>query len=555
MKLRIVLAALALLAAPLAPPAQAQGKDTLTIGLAQFPASLNPYYDALTVKSYTLAFGIRPMTAYDKDWKLTCLLCTELPTLENGLAKFEDRPGGGKGMAVTFKIKPELKWGDGTPVTSKDVLFTWNLARDPAAGVSNAHPWNRATAVDAVDDKTVTLHLDSVRVDYNIWDSLLPAHIEGPVFEKAGNYAEYQKQTTFSRAPATPGLFNGPYMITAYQSGVQVVMEPNPGWAGPKPAFRRVVLKLIENTAALQANLLSGDVDMVPGEGIGLTIDQVIALRKANPDKFEYIFKPSLTYEHIDLKVENPFLADIRVRRALLIAIDRQTLVDRLFEGMQPVADSWVNRLDPNFSTAIARYPYDPNLARAMLAEAGWRPGSDGICRNGAGDKLSLEINTTAGNRLRELTEQVLQNMWKAACVEVTIRNEPARTLFGETLKQRKFTAMIMYAWSSGVGESPRGTLGSDRIPTAANNWGGNNSSAFNDPELDRLIGLSETELDPAKQKLIWAEMQKIYVEQVRVLPLFFRSDAHVIPKWLKGFTPTGHGDLSPLYVEYWHPG
>jgi len=556
MKLRNALVALALAALPaMTAPAVAQGKDTLTIGVAQFPASLNPYYDSLTIKSYVLGFGVRPVTAFDKDWKLGCLLCTELPTLENGMAKFEDRPGGAKGIALTLKLKPDLTWGDGVPVTSKDIVFTWKIAKDPASGFANGHPWERATSIDVVDDKTVTIHLDKVRVDYNQWDTLLPAHVEGPAFEKAGNYAEYQKQTVFSRAPTTPGLWNGPFMIADYQSGVQVVLTPNPHWHGTKLAFKRIVLKLIENTAALQANLLSGDVDMVAGEGVGLTIDQVIALRKANPDKFEYIFKPSLTYEHIDLKIENPIIADIRVRRALLIAVDRQTLVDKLFEGMQPVADSWVNRLDPNFSTKVSRYPYDPNLARALLAEAGWRPGPDGICRNSAGDRLSLEINTTAGNRLRELTEAVLQNMWKAACVEVTIKNEPARTLFGETLKKRQFPAMIMYAWSSGVGESPRATLGSDRIPTAANNWGGNNGIALNDKEMDRLIDLSETELDPAKQKLVWAEMQRIYVEQVRVLPLFFRADPHVIPKWLKGYTPTGHGDLSVLYSEEWHPG
>ena len=558
MKLRNALAALALVALPAmtAPaPAMAQGKDTLTIGVAQFPASLNPYYDSLTIKAYVLGFGNRPMTAYDKDWKLGCLLCTELPTLENGMAKFEDRPGGAKGIALTMKLKPDLTWGDGVPVTAKDIVFTWKMAKDPASGFANAHPWDRASSIDIVDDKTVTIHLDKVRVDYNQWDYLLPAHVEGPAFEKAGNYTEYQKQTVFSRTPTTAGLWNGPFMIADYQSGVQVVLAPNPHWAGTKPGFKRVVIKLIENTAALQANLLSGDVDMVAGEGVGLTIDQVIALRKSNPDKFEYIFKPSLTYEHIDLKIENPIIADIRVRRALLIAIDRQTLVDKLFEGMQPVADSWVNRLDPNFSTKVSRYPYDPNLARAMLAEAGWRPGSDGICRNQAGDKLTLEINTTAGNRLRELTQAVLQNMWKAACIEVTIRNEPARTLFGETLKKRLYTGMLMYAWSSGVGESPRPTLGSDRIPTAANNWGGNNGIAFNDKEMDRLIDLSETELDPAKQKIIWEEMQRIYVEQVRVLPLFFRADPHVVPKWLKGYTPTGHGDLSVLFAEQWRPG
>ena len=552
MKLRHVFAAAMATVLPLL-PMDAAAKDDLIIGVAQFPASLNPYYDSLTIKGYVLGFGNRPITGFDKDWKLSCLLCAELPTLDNGLAKFEDRPGGGKGIAVTMKLKPDLKWGDGVPVTAKDVLFTWKMGRDPASGFANTHPWDRASSIDVVDDKTVVFHLDKVRVDYNQWDSLLPAHVEGPAFEKAGNFTEYQKQTVFSRAPTTPGLWNGPFMITAYQSGVQVVLEPNPHWGGGvKPGLKRVIIKLIENTAALQANLLAGDVDMVAGEGVGLTIDQVIALRKANPDKFEYIFKPSLTYEHIDLKIENPMLADIRVRRALVIAIDRQTLVDRLFEGMQPVADSWVNRLDPYFAKDLTRYPYDPNLARALLAEAGWRPGSDGICRNAGGEKLSIEINTTAGNRLRELTQQVLQNMWKAACIEVTIRNEPARTLFGETLKKRLYTGMIMYAWSSGVGDSPRSTLGSDRIPTAANNWGGNNGIAFSDPRMDQLIELAETELDGAKQLAIWAEMQKIYVEQARVLPLFFRADPHVVPKWLAGYTPTGHSDLSVLFSENW---
>ncbi len=550
MKLRHLIAAAAAVTLPLL-PLTAQAKDDLVIGVAQFPSSLNPYYDSLTIKSYVLGFGIRPVTAFDKDWNLSCLLCSELPTLANGLAKVEDRAGG-KGMAVTLKLKPGLNWGDGVPVTAKDVVFTWKMGRDPASGFANTHPWDRATSIDVIDDKTVTLHLDKVRVDYNQWDTLLPAHVEGPAFEKAGNFAEYQKQTVFSREPTTKGLYNGPFVMTSYQSGQQIVFEPNPAWTGTKPGLKRIILKLIENTAALQANLLSGDVDMVAGEGVGLTIDQVIALRKANPDKFEYIFKPSLTYEHIDLKIENPIIADIKVRRALLAAIDRQTLVDRLFDGMQPVADTWVNRLDPYVSKDLVRYPYDPNLARALLAEAGWKPGSDGICRNAAGEKLSIEINTTAGNKLRELTEAVLQSMWKASCIDVTIRNEPARTLFGETLKKRLYSGMIMYAWSSGVGDSPRATLGSDKIPTAANNWGGSNGIAMADPRLDQLIEQSETELDLAKQKLIWAEMQKIYADQVRVLPLFFRADPHVVPKWLAGYTPTGHSDLSVLFSENW---
>ncbi len=249
-------------------------------------------------------------------------------------------------------------------------------------------------------------------------------------------------------------------MVTGYTSGAQIVMEPNPYWAGPKPGFKRIILKHIENTAVLQANVLSGDVNMVAGEGVGLTIDQALELRKQQPDKFTYIFKPSLNYEHIDFKVGNPILADLRVRQAIVHAADRKTMVEKLFQGMQPVADTWVNPLNPNFQSEIQHYPYDPAKAKALLAEAGWKPGADGICRNDKGERLSLEITTTAGNRLRELQEQVLQSNWKAACIEATIKNEPARTLFGETLKKRLYTGLAMYAWSSEVTRrSPRRTL------------------------------------------------------------------------------------------------
>jgi peptide/nickel transport system substrate-binding protein len=313
-----------------------------------------------------------------------------------------------------------------------------------------------------------------------------------------------------------------------------------------------VVIKLIANTAALNANLLSGDVDMVAGEGVGLTIDQVLALRKQQPDKFTYVFKPSLTYEHIDLKIENPILADLKVRQALLYALNRKVLVEKLFEGMQPVATSWVNPLDPNYTKDVPAYDYDPAKAKALLAEAGWKPGADGICRNDKGERLALEYATTSGNQLRELTQTVLKDQWKLVCVDAVIKNEPPRTLFGETLKKRTYTGMIMYAWSSGVGESPRRTLHSSQIPTAANNFGGSNAIAMNDPEMDRLIDVVDSELDPAKNRAAWVAMEKIYAAKLYVLPLFYRAEPHVIPKWLDGYTPTGHGDFSPLWAENW---
>ena len=531
----------------------ARAKDDLVIGVSQFPSSLHPGVDAEAIKDYVLGFAIRPVTAFDAAWKNTCLLCSELPTIENGLAKIVDR-GGGKGMDVTLRLKPGLKWGDGVPVTTKDLVFTWKLGRDPDSGWSNSDPWGRASGITVKDDLTAVLHLDRVMVSYNQWNTLLPEHIEGPVHDRAANAAEYVRQSVFNRAPTTPGLWNGPYRITEYDSGNQVVLEPNPEWSGTKPGFKRIVIRLIDKTPVLLANLESGDVDMVAGEGVGLTINQVMALQKQHPDRFTTIFKPSLTYEHIDLQSGNPILADLRVRRALLLAIDRKTLSNRLFDGKQPVADSWVNPLSPMYSDAVTTYPYDPGRARALLAEAGWQPGPDGICRNAQGGRLSLVLSTTAGNRLRELVEQVLQNQWKAACIEVVLKNELPRTLFGETLKQREYPGMVMYGWTSAVTEGPRRMLHSAQIPTAANNWGGSNFIGFDNARMDALIDQAETELDPAKAKPLWAEMQAIYAEQLPALPLFFRTEPHVVPIWLQGYTPTGHSDYSVLWSENWRP-
>jgi peptide/nickel transport system substrate-binding protein len=551
MRFRTLVLAIGALA--LLPASPARARDDLVIGVAQFPSSLHPAIDPELIKAYVLGFALRPINAYDAEPKLVCMLCAELPTIENGLARVEDLPQGGKGIAVTVKLRPDLKWGDGEPVTTRDLEFTWRVGRDQNAGFSIGRFWTRTRSVEIVDEHTAVMHLDAVYANYNDLPDLFPEHVEGPVHAKADGPGDYIKQTTYNRAPTTPGLYNGPYLVTGYQSGAQIVLEPNPYWAGPKPAFRHIVVKAIENTAALEANLLSGDVDMVNGEGVSLSVDQVVALQKQYPDRFTYIFKPSLTYEHVDLQKDNPILADLRVRRALLLALDRKTQVQKLFDGRQAVAASFVSPADPNYTEDVPTYDYDPAKGKALLAEAGWQPGPDGICRNAAGDRLSLQLMTTAGNRLRELQEQVLQSQWKAACVEVTIKNEPARTLFGDTIKHRKYPGMVMFGTSHGINVTPRGEFGSDMIPTAANNWGGFNSLGFSNPRMDADIAAADTELDPEKRKAIWADMQRIYAEELPSLPLFHRAEAHALPKWLQGFLATGHAGSS-LWAEYWHP-
>lgn len=542
----------ALLALALIAPGPALARDALVIGLSSFPTQMHPGVNPEAVKSYIEGLALRPITAFDVSWTNTCLLCAELPTLQNGLAKIVDRPGGAPGMEVTIKLKPDLKWGDGEPVTAHDLAFTAKVGRDPASGFANTRSWGRVESVDVLDDLTAVMHLDEVFSKFDEVGDLLPEHIEGPIYDAASGPGDYINHSAYNRAPTTPGLWNGPFMVTQYDSGSTIVLEPNPYWPGNPPGFKKIVFRTVDNTAALLANLSSGDVDMTPGEGMGLTVDQSLVLSKQQPDRFNYIFKPALTYDHIDVQLSNPILADVRVRRALLLAIDRKTMTDRLFDGKFPIADSWVSPLEHIFAKDVTHYPYDPIRAKALLAEAGWKPGADGICRNDKGEKLSLEFRVTVGNKLRELMQQVIQSQWKAACIESQTRNDPPRLLFGETLKKRSFTGVVLYSWLFNVESSPRQILGSDQIPTAENNYSGTNYMGWRNQVIDDGIKTVETSLDPARRQVAWDAMQRAYADELPVLPLFFRVEVHALPKWLKGYVPTGHNDYAVYWGENW---
>ncbi|HXY99887.1 MAG TPA: peptide ABC transporter substrate-binding protein [Stellaceae bacterium] len=547
---RILRAALAGLAAcaSLSAAAAARAADTLAIGITQFPSTLHPSIDAMTAKSYILAMARRPLTTFDAQWRLVCMLCTELPTIENGLAVPVTLPDGGRGIRVTYTLQPEARWGDGVPVTTEDVRFTWEVGRQKQSGLANAELYRRIAAIEAKDDKTFTFVMSKLNFDYAAVNDfeLLPAHLERAAF---ADPAQYRLHTLYDTDPANPGLYFGPYRVSAVAPGSHVVLERNPAWWGKPPEFQRIVVWTVENTAALEANLLAGGLDMVAGE-LGFSLDQGLAFAKRHGDRFTVLFKPSLGYEHVDLNLDNPILADRRLRQALLFGIDREAISRQLFAGRQPVAESLVSPLDRVFTDAVPHYPYDPARARALLEEAGWR--GDGIRRNAAGERLSLELATTAGNRIRELVEQVLQSQWRAIGIEVHLRNLPPRVLFGDNLVKRNFT-MALFAWVSAPENVPRAMLRSDEIPSPANGLAGENFPGFRSAEADRLIDAMEVELDRGRRAALWHRLEALYAEELPALPLFFRADPYVLPRWLKGVVPTGHQYPTTLWIEEWH--
>lgn len=530
--------------------AKAAQRDQLVIGISQFPDNFNPNINDMAAKAYILFMGRRPITVFGPDWKLDCMLCTELPSLDKGTARYEKTADGKDGIAVTYTLRPGLRWGDGTPLTTKDVVFTWEVGRHPKSGVSNAELYRRIERITVRDDRTFTLHLDKRTCDFaDISDfGLLPAHIEKANF---ADPFEYRNRSAYETDTTNPGLWFGPYRVTRVEPGAFVVLEPNPTWTGEKPKFKRIIVRTIQNTAAMTANLLSGAIDYIPGE-LGLTLDQAIAFRKRHPDRFHYIFKPSLIYEHIDLNLDNPILADRRVRRALIHAIDRKAITTQLFDGHLPVANGPVSPLDTVYDANVPRYAYEPDHAKALLDEAGWRRGPGGVRVNAKGERLQLQIMTTAGDQTRALIQQALRSNWRAVGIDMRIRNEPARVLFGDTVTHRKFPGLVMYAWYAAPQQVPRSQLHSSQIPAADNGWSGENYPGFRNAEMDKALDGAQTVCDPKGNQAQWNRLQTIYAEELPILPLYFRAEPYILPKWLKGVRPTGHQYFSTNWVEQW---
>ena len=523
----------------------------LVIGITQYPSTMNPNVDSMVAKTYVRAMLMRGLTRFNHDWELECSLCVELPTLENGLARMIETPDGRPGIAATYEIQPDATWGDGTPVTTKDIQLAYDVGRDTTTGAINTDMYRRIYQLEVHDDKRFTIYTDRVTYNFNVLGDFypLPDHLEREIFE-ADPY-EYRHRTTFNADVTNPGLWFGPYIVAEAQQGSYIKMTRNPHWWGKEPYFDTITTRAIQNTSAMEANLLSGTIDMIAGE-IGLQVDQALAFESRHGDKYNIIYNPGLQYEHIDVNLDNPILSDKRVRKALMFGMDREQMNERIFGGKQPVAHTRVSPLDKVASDNITKYSFDEDKAIALLEEAGWTEIRDGIRHNADGEPLRIEIMTTAGNKTRELVQQVLQGKWKQIGVDLRIRNEAPRVFFGQTTRERKFTGLALFAWVAAPETVPRSILHSSEIPTTENNYAGQNYTGVNIPELDAAIESVEFGLSLDERLPHWATIQQIYSEELPVLSLFWRPNPYIYPLWLRGARPTGHLNASTNWIEYW---
>ena len=305
--------------------------ESLKIGMSQYPEGLHPLLVSNVASSYILSTAIRSPIIYGKNWELVCNACETVPTFENGLAKRVTLPDGREGIQMSLTIPDDLYW-DGTPVTTKDFQLGFEIERDERVGNPGLQEAKTIESIQVHNDKKFDVLLNKITFKYSSYiPAMLPAHLEGDIYK--ADPANYAKKSLYAIAPTTPGLYYGPYLIDKVRAGSFITAKPNPFWKGKQPKFDRLIFKTVENTAALEAHLLSGSVDYLPGE-LGLSLDQVLQLEKRHKDKFNVHYEPGLLYEHLDTTMENPHLAIKKVRQALLYGANRQQLVDQLFQGV-----------------------------------------------------------------------------------------------------------------------------------------------------------------------------------------------------------------------------
>lgn len=555
---KLILASLVTSQVAVAAPTNAE----LKFGIAQEFENLNPLIMSMSATSIMFRLVGRTLVTLNGDNQWVTQLAKDIPTFENKKAEMVGT-GDKKYIKATWEILENAQWGDGTPITCGDFAFALKVASSPNVAIAEKETFTLVKSIEAIggNQKKCLFTYEQAKWDFNRLGQFypLPKHLEEPIFNKYGSQKEgYEKNSTYVKNPTNPGLFNGPYKISEVKLGSHVTFVPNAKFYGQQPKIQKIVFKLIPNTGTLEANLRSGTIDAISSLGLGL--DQAIVFdKKIKSEKlpYEILFKPSVTYEHIDLNLDNPFLQDVRVRKALMFSYNREDLVKALFEGKQQAAIHSVTPNDPWFTAdpqKVNLYRYSKREAQKLLDEAGWKMEKDGF-RYKDGKKLEFTLMTTAGNKSRELVQVYLKEQWKQVGIDITIKNEPARVYFGETTSKRKFPAMALFAWVSSPENNPKSTFHSKNIPTDKNGWSGQNFMGWKNAKVDALTDAIDLEFDAKKRKDMMADVLKEYTNDVPVLPLFYRSDVAVIPTNLKNYKLTGHQFPETNQVEYWDLG
>jgi peptide/nickel transport system substrate-binding protein len=496
----------------------APSNDLLIVGYDREPDTMNRFSTHILEDIQTCV--IEGLTVTDERMNVVPLLAAEVPTLANGDVKL--RPDGG--MDVTWRLRPGIRWHDGVPFTSADISFTVNAINSPDYNPESTDGFDRIESVETPDSLTAIVRYREVYAPYALQfvRGALPRHLlEGRDIDGAQDY---------NRNP----LGTGPYRVAEWKTGEYVLLERVPHyWRGDSlPAIRRILFRFIANTTTRINQLRGGEVHvtaLVPWDKYrevrdipGLSIHRMVGN----------------SYEHVTLNERSvEAFRDVRVRRALTHAIDRELIVRTILDSLAPVIHGPIQPVSWAFTDSVARYDYDPARARTLLDDAGWRDSDGDGVRDRNGQRLAFTLITQAGFAVRENVSQALQRMWREVGVDAQVRLVDGTSISGLWF-EGKFDAMLHW-WH--MPADPELTLffASDRTPPS-----GRNINYVNDDSLTRLLYASDRTVEQGKRRALLIAAQQRIADLAVEIPLYNVTRLDAVPATLEGFTgnPTNAG-------------
>ncbi len=487
-----------------------------------------------------------PLASYDKLGQLVLFLAGEIPTLENG-GLAED------GTEVTWKLKENVTWSDGEPFTADDVVFTFEFISNPEVAAATAQFYENVETVEALDDYTVRVPFKEPTPAWSVpftgqTGGILPRHI----FEEFNNIDA--RDAVANLQP----IGTGPYVAMGFEPG-NVVFEPNPNYWNGRPEFKRVELQGgIAPYAAARDVLKTGAADFAHNLQVEATAledltaadqGEIVTLFGSKVERimlnFSHPFARTEDGERSSPTIPHPYFSDLRVRQAISLAVDRQTIAKTLYgETGRPTAQLLVA---PNrYQAEEVPLKYDPEAASALLDEAGWvDTDGDGIRDKGG---VPMEVLFQASvNPVRQQTQEIVADSLEELGIDVEIVRVRVDDFFSadpkETDSLNHFYA-DMQVYSTGNESPDPSTYMSwwtcENMASQTNNWQEPNNARYCNLEYDRLWSEAKQELDPEQRTELYQQMNRLLAEDVAVIPVVHRAMANAVSRTLTDveFTP-----------------
>ena len=484
---------------------------SIVIGAEQWPECLNPITTCAsaawlpwTAHQYVMP---RLMELDTKGNYVASDLLVEAPTEDNG--GIQQNP-----FRVTFKLRPEAVWDDGTPITSEDVKYTWDVIMN-TTGVYTSVGYDQIKSIDTKDPKTAVI---TFKAPYAAWADL---------FGSFGGISVVLKKSAFngkvdlkSEMQTSYPFSGGPWKLKSFSKQQSVLVRNDKYWIKDKiPLLDQVTFVPREDQSTETNSLLTGEVQAIypqpsPGMGKQLGAPGIKVSKGAGS-----------SYEGLWMNQSKPPFDDPKVREAFAYAVDRQGVIDAIYKTDFPQLQvlncaGWVPNVgDWCDNTVFADITYQPDKAKQILQGAGWTLGSDGIFTKG-GKRLSIQFRTTAGNKIRENTQQILKEKTKAAGIELDIKNVPPTQLFESLLPKRDFQ-LAEFAQVASPDPTVTQFLACDQIPTAENSYSGSNYFSWCNKQATDLMKKSDATIEHEPRKALLQQINKLERQDLPWIPMF----------------------------------